>query len=252
MPDSHHLQHHISSGFIRVVTDVQTYVPAFWAHPVHGGPFPGLVLLHDDWGLQAVARATAHRLAESGYYVIVPDLFEGNRADAQIQADALEARYKPSAPPKVNAGLEALRTHPRCNRKIALVGWDLGADIGLRLALEHDDIMAAVLMSGDPGPFLGQLDQLQCPVMAILGGLDPLSRHAEPFRAELAATDARHQVVQYPNAHHAFYNHVSPEYNPDISELAFETLLQFLEEHQGKPPAPTRAKPGYFHHGRVY
>lgn len=252
MPDSHHLQHHISSGFIRVVTDVQTYVPAFWAHPIHGGPFPGLVLLHDDWGVQAVARANAHRLAEAGYYVIVPDLFEGNRAESQIQADALEARYKPSAKPKVNAGLEALRTHPRCNRKIALVGWDLGADVGLRLALEQPDIMAAVIMSGDPSPVLGSLDNLQCPVLAIFGEQDPLNQYADPLRQELSTIDQRHQVVQFPGAQHAFYNHVSPEYSPDDAETAFETLINFLEEHQGKPPAPTRAKPGYFHHGRVY
>lgn len=252
MPDSHHLQHRISSGFIRVVTDVQTYVPAFWAHPVHGGPFPGLVLLHDDWGLQAVARATAHRLAEAGYYVIVPDLFEGNRAESQIQADALEARYKHSAEPKVDAGLEALRTHPRCNRKIALVGWDLGADIGMTLALKHDDIMAAVVMSGDPSPMLGTFSSLQCPMLAIFGGKDTLSRYIEPLQQELTTVDERHRVVQYPSAHHAFYNHVSPEYNADVAEAAFETLLDFLEEYQGKPPAPARAKPGFFHHGRVY
>lgn len=252
MPDSHHLQHHISSGFIRVVTDKQTYVPAFWAHPIHGGPFPGLVLLHDDWGLQAVARANAHRLAESGYYVIVPDLFEGNRAESQIQADALEARYKISAEPKVNAGLLALRTHPKCNRKIALVGWDLGADIGMKMALEHTDIMAAVLMSGNAEPFIDQVTDLKCPTIAIFGGQDPLSSQANRLRKALNSADNRHQVLVFPSSAHAFYNHVSPEYNPDDAEDAFEHLLAFLQEYQGKPPAPARAKPGMFHHGRVY
>lgn len=251
MPE-HHLQHHITSGYIRVVTDIQTYIPAFWAHPVHGGPFPGIVVLHDDWGLQAVARATAHRLAEAGYYVIVPDLFEGNRASNQLEADALEVRYKISSEPKVNAGLEALRTHPKCNRKMAVVGWDLGADIGMKLALDHDDLMAVVALSGDPSPMFGEFSELRCPLLAIFGEYDPLSRHHAQLANEVQSADERHQVITYPGVHHAFYNHLAPDYNHVIAEQAFAHLLLFLEEHQGKPPAPFRAGPGVFYHGRVY
>ncbi|PJF40291.1 MAG: hypothetical protein CUN55_12910 [Phototrophicales bacterium] len=252
MPE-HHLQHHIISGFIRVVTDIQTYIPAFWAHPVHGGPFPGIVVLHDDWGLQAVARTTAHRLAEAGYYVIVPDLFEGNRASNQLEADALEARYKDSSESKVNAGLEALRTHPKCNRKMAVLGWDLGADIAMQLALDHDDIMAAVALSGDPSPLFGKFDELRCPLLAIFGGQDPLSMHAKRLEQELQQSDNRHRVIVYPEAQHAFYNHLAEQdYNHKIAERAFAELLFFLEEHQGKPPAPSSMGLGSFYHGRVY
>ncbi len=252
MPE-HHLQHHITSGFIRVVTDIQTYIPAFWAHPVNGGPFPGIVVLHDDWGLQAVARATSHRLAEAGYYVIVPDLFEGNRANNQLEADSLENRYKSSSEPKVNAGLDALRTHPKCNRKMAVVGWDLGADIAMQLALDHDDLMAVVALSGDPSPFWGQFSELRCPLMAIFGGNDPIAVHSKPLKQELKEIDERHQVITYPNVNHAFYNHLaSHDYDHDIAEKAFAELLLFLEEYQGKPPAPARMGPGVFYHGRVY
>lgn len=251
MPDLH-LQHHITSGFIRVVTDIQTYIPAFWAHPVNGGPFPGIVVLHDDWGLQAVARATAHRLAEAGYYVIVPDLFEGNRANTQLEADALEARYKASSEPKVNAGIEALRTHPKCNRKMAVLGWDLGADIAMNLALHLDDLMAVVALSGNPSPLFDQFDELRCPLLAIFGEEDPLSQYSRRLRQEVRDVDSRHRVVTYPDAKHAFYNHLAKDYNHTIAEQAFAELLSFLEEHQGKPPAPSRMGPGVFYHGRVY
>lgn len=246
-------QHQINSGFIRVVTDTNTQIPAFWAHPTIGGPFPGLILLHDDWGLGAATRTVAQRFAEGGYYVIVPDMFEGNRANSQIEADGLELRYKPFAAEKVAASFPALETHPKCNAKMAVVGWDLGGELGIQLGLERPDIMAAVAFSADPSAFLDKVSQLRCPVMAFFGEKDPLTeQYADLFEKELQAHDKRHQVVIYPMAEHAFYNHLTPAYHPDAAEDSWVKLLEFLETYQGKPPAPDDAAPGYFRPGRVY
>ncbi len=253
MPDSKHLQHHINSGFIRVVTDTDTHIPAFWAHPTTGGPFPGLILLHDDWGLGAATRAAAHRFAEIGYYVIVPDLFEGHRATSQPEADELENRFRPLATPKVAAGLNALETHPKCNSKLAVVGWDLGAELALQLALERHDVMATVAVSGDATEFMGHLDDLQCPLLVILGDEDEITRRTENLlRSELAMVDDCHQIVVYEDASHAFHNHLTPSYHAEAAEDAMQKILGFLETYQGKPPAPEEAAPGFFRPGRVY
>lgn len=246
-------QHQINSGFIRVVTDTNTEIPAFWAHPTIGGPFPGLILLHDDWGLGAASRALAQRFAEGGYYVIVPDLFEGNRANSQIEADGLELRYKPFAAAKVAASFPALETHPKCNSKMAIVGWDLGGELALQVGCERSDIMATAAFSPNPGLFLGKLELLRCPAMVFFGEKDPLTeQYADLFHKELHAHDSRHQVVIYPKAEHAFYNHLTPAYHPDAAEDSWVKLLEFLETYQGKPPAPDDATPGYFRPGRVY
>lgn len=253
MPETKHLQHHINSGFIRVVTDTQSQIPAFWAHPTIGGPFPGLILLHDDWGLGPATRTLAQRFAEVGYYVIVPELFEGQRANSQTEADQLEEQYKALAPPKVVAGLGALETHPKCNSKLAVVGWDLGAELAMQLALNRHDVMATVAVSGDPSGFFGQFEQLRCPLLAIFGEDDEIARRTEKrLQKELSAVDDRHQVIVYPKTPHAFYNHLTPTYQHEAAEDAWQKVLEFLETHQGKPPAPADAAPGHFRPGRVY
>lgn len=254
MPERKNLQHIIHSGFIRVVTSTSIEIPAFWAHPKVGGAFPGVVLLHDDWGLEANARAMAHRFAEEGYYVIVPDLFEGNRAHNQIEADSLELRYMSLALPKVIAALKALETHPKCNRKMAIIGWDIGANLVMQVALARQDIMAAVAVSGDPTTTLHDKgENLQCPLLTIWGGKDEVVGRAEKtLRQELAKSTKAHEVVVYPNASHEFYNYYTPAYKADVAEYAWIKILDFLETHQGKPPAPQEAAPGEFRPGRVY
>jgi carboxymethylenebutenolidase len=253
MPETRHLQHHINSGYIRVVTDMHQQIPAFWAHPTVGREFPGLVLLHDDWGLGAAMRNIAHRFAEVGYYVIVPDLFDGNKAYNQIEADGLEIRYKTEALPKANSTLKALETHPKCNSKMAVLGWDLGAELAINLALERMDVMATVAFYGNPARFFGELNELHCPLLAIYAEQDEIPfEKVQQLEQELLTNDNRHQVTVYPNTSHGFYNHLTPAYAPAAAEDAWRELLDFLERYQGKPPAPTEAEPGRFNHGRIY
>lgn len=89
MFDSRRVQHQITSGFINIVADSH-YLPAFWAHPELGGPFPGLVLIHEAWGLTAHIRTLVRRFAELGFYVIAPDLFDRQTAKTAEEAASLQ------------------------------------------------------------------------------------------------------------------------------------------------------------------
>ena len=253
MPEINHFQYNVTVGYITVVVDAFSQVPAFWAHPQTGGPFPGLILLHDDWGLSEHMRALAHRFAEVGYYVMAPDLFEGQRASNQIQADALEIRYKELALPKVAAALRALETHHKCNSKMAVLGWDLGAEIATKICIERTDIMAGVAFYGDIRHYFDDLAKLECPILQIYGATDPLAApNVEPLREILAASGQPHEVVVYPEADHGFYNDMIPSYHPEATQKAWKKILSFLRTHQGAPPRPDEAAPGYFHPGKVY
>jgi carboxymethylenebutenolidase len=253
MPEASHFQYNVTVGNIHVVVDSNVQVPAFWAHPQTGGPFPGLILLHDDWGLDKHDRAMAHRFAEIGYYVMVPDLFEGNVAENQMQADVLENRYLETATVKVGAALKALETHHKCNSKMAVVGWDLGGYLAIKLGTERTDIMAAVAFYCDAEPLLGKLHQLKCPVLAIFGGEDPLTpRLHKALKKELAEANPYHEVIVYAEAPHGFYNDLRPTYYPQAAEAAWPKILDFLKTHQGEPPPPEEASPGYFSPGQVY
>lgn len=253
MPEINHFQYNVTVGYITVVVDAASQVPAFWAHPQTGGPFPGLILLHDDWGLTEHMRALARRFAEVGYYVMVPDLFEGNRADNQMQADALEIRYKSLAPPKVAAALRALETHHKCNSKMAVLGWDLGAELATQICIERHDVMVGVAFYGDIRGYFGKLSELDCPMLHIFGETDPLTPlNVNALTEELAAVDKSHKVLVYPEADHGFYNDMIPNYHPQSAQDAWLKILKFLKKHQGAPPRPDEAAPGYFRPGKVY
>ncbi len=253
MPEAHSLQHRINSGYIQIVTEGTQKIPAFWAHPQYGGPFPGLVLLHDDRGLSAHMRALAHRFAQVGYYVIVPDLFEGQTPQTQNDADALEKHYLPGGPPKVSAALKALETHHRSNNKVAVIGWDFGGTLVYDVITRYADIMAAVSFYGNPAPYFGHFEQVYCPMMAIFGDADEILRqHERQLRQELIRTAQPHEVIVYPGARHGFYNDSLSEYDAESAEDAWVQSLAFLETHQGKPPPPPDAASGTFHAGRVY
>ena len=127
MFEASHLQYSIVSGFIQIVSDGH-HLPAFWAHPELGGPFPGLVMLHDHWGLTSHIRTQARRFAEQGYYVIAPDLFNRQMATSPEEAQALIDQVGEVALSHVKAAISALLTHHRCNSKIGLIGWGMGGE----------------------------------------------------------------------------------------------------------------------------
>lgn len=253
MPIAHHLQHRITSGYIQIVAAGQ-YIPAFWAHPQQGGPFPGLVLLHDDRGLSAHTRALAQRYASVGYYVIAPDLFNLHLPTTDEAANAIEDKLFDDAHIKVDAALHALETHHKCNSKMAVIGWDFGGRLVYEVALTRSDVMAAVSFYGDPTRYSGRFnDENLSPLLAIFGEHDEIMRqHENKLREELIRTGAPHEVIVYPNAKHGFYNDSLPTYDPVASEDAWNQTLAFLETHQGKPPVPQSALGDKFDPGRVY
>jgi carboxymethylenebutenolidase len=253
MPIARRLEHRITSGYIQIVADGQ-YIPAFWAHPQMGGPFPGLVLLHDDRGLSAHTRALVQRFSSVGYYVIAPDLFNRQLPTTDEAANAIEEALFSESHVKVTMALHALETHHKCNSKMAVIGWDFGARLVYAVALTHQDVMAAVSFYGDPSPYLGRFtDENLSPLLAIFGTEDEIMRkHENQLREELIRTGAPHEVIVYSGAKHGFFNDTLPTYDAEASEDAWNQTLAFLETHQGKPPAPQSALGDALDPGRVY
>src|SRR5579859_4683530 len=112
------VQHQVTSGFINVVAE-NHYLPAFWAHPEIGGTFPALVLIHTWLGLDGYMRRQVRRFAELGFYVIAPDLFDGQVATSDEQGRVLETQFGEVGVAKISAALRALETHNRVNHRVA-------------------------------------------------------------------------------------------------------------------------------------
>ena len=237
-----HVEYAIESGRIQVTRDDGQLQPAYWAHPSTGGVFPGIVLTHDWWGLTDTERHLANLFAQSGYYVIAPDLFDGQVAATPQAAYALVEQLG-NGYPLVDSALRVLEQHHRCNRCVAAVGFGLGGTLALQAALSRPDLEAAVSFYGFPQRFLGSLAQAQAPILAVYGSAEP---HIPPdvlaqFRAEQAAAPLAHEWQTIDGAARDFF---SPSDDPaavEYARLAWTGTLAFLDRYLDAPSRPPKA-----------
>jgi carboxymethylenebutenolidase len=238
MFEASHLQYSIVSGFIQIVS-AGHYLPAFWAHPEIGGPFPGLVMLHDQWGLTPHIRIQARRFAEQGYYVITPDLFNRQIAQSPEQARALIDQLGVAALSHVTATINALLTHHRTNGKLGLIGWGLGGQLALKTAVYREDLQGVVTFYDLPDEVMpAELRMLNEPLLAIFGELDPASPAAkiERLRETLAGSEMKHEIVVYPAVGQDFFDDSRETFNADAALDAWNRALSFFDEHLEVPP----------------
>ncbi|NOG52641.1 MAG: hypothetical protein HND48_26735 [Chloroflexi bacterium] len=85
----HHIEYQTHAGYQTIIADDGMQFAAFGAQPLLGQRFPAIVLLHDWWGLTASVRALTVQLAQAGYHVIAPDLFDGHTAHTAREAASL-------------------------------------------------------------------------------------------------------------------------------------------------------------------
>ncbi len=229
MHESRLVQHQVTSGFINIVA-ANHYLPAFWAHPEIGGTFPALVLIHTWLGLNGYIRRQVRRFAELGFYVIAPDLFDGQVATSDEQGRALEAQLGEAGIAKVSAALSALETHNRVNRRVAVVGWQMGGELAYHAALHRTDLDAAVIFSGRPDAYLTLMPASETPILAFYAENDTSAspQMIQDLRAALVKSPRKGEVVVYGGTSQGFFNDEIPAYNAEAAARAWDKLLDFL------------------------
>jgi carboxymethylenebutenolidase len=225
------VQHRITSGHINIVADSH-YLPAFWAHPELGGSFPGVVALHEWWGLNAQIRSQVRRLAELGFYVIAPDLFNGRTAHRADEGLALQHQLGEAGAARVAAALGVLETHHRFNGKIGVVGWQMGGELAYHAALHRTDLNAAVVFYGKPDAYLTLMPANPTPILAFYGEKDQMAspQMIERVRTALAKSPGKGEIVIYPGTHTGFFNEELPTYQPQAATAAWNKMSDFLSE----------------------
>jgi carboxymethylenebutenolidase len=251
MFEASHLQYHIVSGYIQIVSDGH-YLPAFWAHPDLGGPFPGLVLLHDYWGLTAHVRSQARRFAELGYYVIAPDLFNRQVADTPERAQQLFDEVSGTALSYIAAALNALKSHHKCNSKIGLIGAGTGGKLALESAVFRDDLRALVIFYGLPDQIRpAEIRTMCCPMLGLFGQNDSTTppERVEQLKQAAEHMNPEHEVVIYPDVGRGFFDDSRDTFQATAAQDAWNRAVTFLN-HQLEVSKP--AEPGAFDPGKVY
>ncbi len=182
-------------------------VPAYVAVPRGAGPWPGVVVLHDVFGMTDDLRRQADWLAGEGFLAVAPDLLHWSRKPVCIWTVFKNLRAQEG---RVFDDVDAVRTwlaaDQRCTGKVGVVGFCMTGGFALLLAHDHGFVVA----SDNYGNLPSNLDEVvkdSCPVVASYGADDKQLRGAAGrLERALEAAGVPHDVKEYPGAAHGFMN----------------------------------------------
>lgn len=213
---------------------------------VHGeGPWPGVVVAFEAWGLDEQMRGHADRLAALGYLTLMPDLYsDGGARRCMISTfrALLAGQGRPFA--DLEAGRRWLIDDPRCTGAVGVIGFCMGG--GFALVAATRGFQASSVNYGMAPKDLDAAVAGACPVVASYGGRDGSLRGvAGRLEAALTRAGVAHDVLEYPQAGHSFLNtapngpapyralaRVRPDGPaPDAAEHAWSRIGTFFASH---------------------
>ena len=225
----------LNSGLVR--TEPVSYsegVAGYLAQPTAKDTYPGIIMIHEWWGLNDNIKYMAGLLAQEGYVVLAVDLY-GEVAQTPDRARELVSAARAN-PEKAVANMKTaaayLRTLPNVDReKIASMGWCFGGGQSLQLALSGEKLAATVIYYGNLIDDKKQLSVISWPVLGIFGEEDtgiPVSS-VEAFKQSLDELGVANEIHIYPGVGHAFANPSGERYAPDETKDAWEKTVKFLK-----------------------
>jgi carboxymethylenebutenolidase len=177
------------------------------AVPSGEGPWPGVIVVHDIFGLTSDLRSQCEWLASAGFLALGPDLFSRTNKLSCLRSLIMDLHARRG--PTFDA-LEAARTHllhdERCSGDVGIIGYCIGGGFSLLLAPSHHYAVAGVNY-GDVPSDLETVLAGACPVVASYGKKDRVLRgKAAKLEGALSANGVENDVKEYPDAGHGFLN----------------------------------------------
>jgi carboxymethylenebutenolidase len=198
------------------------------------GQLPGVVVIHENRGLNPYTEDVARRLAVLNFVAIAPDALTplGGYPGDEDQARALFAKLDPA---KLTADLLAaypyLKSRAECSGKIGAVGFCFGGGIVNEMAVRIPDLAAAVPFYGSQ-PAVADVAKIRAALLIHYAEHDERINKGWPaFEAALKANKVRHEAHFYPGTQHAFHNDTTPRYDEAAAKLAWQRTLDFFNKH---------------------
>jgi carboxymethylenebutenolidase len=194
-------------------------------------PVPGVVVIHEWWGLNEHIMHWADRLAADGYAALAVDLYEGKVATTPDEAMAgMKSVDDARATKTLLAAHDFLERDPRVQAKrTGVIGWCFGGKWALELALAEPDLEAAVVYYGHVTTDPKRLAKLRAPLFGVFANRDQAITPAlvDDFEKTLRGQGKQVTIVRY-DADHAFANPSGQRYDAKAAEDAWRQVRDFL------------------------
>lgn len=235
------------AGRVRIPTGDRA-MRAFLAMPHGAGPRPGVIVIHEAFGLNRDIKEKCQRLATMGYVALAPDLYDGRgpMPICIIRAMRSLTRGTGLAFDDLDAAREYLAGRPEVDHsRIGVIGFCMGGGFALLYAARAPVGAAAAFYGAVPET--AEALEGTCPVVAGYGGRDRVfGKLADRLESHLTALDVPHDVRVYPDAGHSYmsdhhgvlatlnaWGPMRIGYNPAAAEDSWRRVAAFFEEHLG-------------------
>jgi len=208
-------------------------VQAILYSPEGKGPFPGIVVIHEWWGLNDWVKERAAKLADEGYAAMAIDLFRGKVATTPDEAhEILNGVPQDRVARDLHAAFEFLKSQPNVKKdRIGSIGWCMGGGYSLDMALAEPTLAADVINYGDLTTEPESIKKIKAPVLGIFGAQDrgiPVE-DVKKFGQALKQAGNKVEIVIYPNAGHGFQNPINKDrYRAGDAADAWKHTVEFL------------------------
>src|SRR6266581_2905493 len=234
---------------MELVTEMTTFqsesrqLEGYLARPEGEGLFPGMVVIHEAYGLNENIKDIARRFAERRYVALAVDLFAGrNRAICMFRfmGGLLLNSLNNSTIADLKASLTFLSEQPGVDdARLGAVGYCMGGSFAIAWACTDDRLkVIAPYYATNPRP-MKAVARL-CPVVGSYPGNDFTARSGQKLDVELDRYHVPHDIKIYPGAKHSFLNDTIRNYNESAAQDSWRRVLAFFEEHLGAQESGSR------------
>jgi carboxymethylenebutenolidase len=209
-------------------------IKALLSHPNKAQKkLPGIVVVHENRGLNPYIEDVGRRAAVAGYISIAPDAltplggYPGNDDDGRALQ---KKRDRGEMLEDFIAAYEYLYNHPECNGCIGVVGFCFGGSISNKMAVRIPGLKAAVPFYGGQ-PSAEDTANIKAPLLLHYAGLDKRVNAGWPaYEAALKTHKKEYTAHIYPGVKHGFHNDTTPRFDKDAADLAWQRSLTFFKE----------------------
>ena len=209
-------------------------IRAYLARPANSsGNLPGVVVIHENRGLNPHIKDVARRTGLAGFLALAPDALtplggypgnddEGRTLQRQLDRGKMTEDF-------VAAALH-LKSHPECSGRIGVVGFCFGGGMANTLAVRLPDLAAAVPFYGGQ-PVAEDVPKIKAPLLLHYAGLDARVNKGWPdYEAALKANGVTYTAHIYGGANHGFHNDTTPRYDQAAATLAWQRTIDFFNQ----------------------
>ena len=201
------------------------------------GKLPGVIVIHENRGLNPHIRDVARRLALEGFVVLAPDFLSpagGTPQDEDKAREVISGLDRQRTVADAEAARAYLANPDLTNGKVGAVGFCWGGGMVNTLAVAEPALNAGVAYYGMQ-PATKNVAAIKAPLLLHYAGLDDrINAGIEEFRKALEADGKNFEIFVYPGVNHAFNNDTSQaRYNKEAADLAWSRTVAFLKKNLG-------------------